>query len=141
MVKTGRPTDRPNPQDAGIIDKLCEELVAGKSMTVACRPKDMPSEAAVYRAMAKDEEFARIIARAREAQQEAEIERIIELADQATTEDWQVRKLQIWARQWRVGKLAPKKYGEKITQEVTGKDGAALIPVINLSGKPQSDPE
>src|SRR5258708_21712114 len=37
------------------------------------------------------------------------------------------------ARKWLMSKMAPKKYGDKITQEVTGKDGAALVPVLNVT--------
>lgn len=48
------------------------------------------------------------------------------MADQATPENWQVVKLRIWARQWRAAKLAPRKYGDKITTELTGKDGGAI---------------
>jgi hypothetical protein len=48
------------------------------------------------------------------------------LADQATPENWQVVKLRIWARQWRAAKLAPRKYGDKITTELTGKDGGPI---------------
>jgi hypothetical protein len=33
--------------------------------------------------------------------------------------------------------MAPKKYGDKITQEVTGADGAPLVPIINLTGRPE----
>ena len=84
----------------------------------------MPSSYAVYNAMATDDNFQTVIARARELQQDAETERMIALADSANSENWQVVKLQIWARQWRAAKLAPKKYGEKQTvdQNVTMKD-------------------
>lgn len=73
----------------------------------------------VYQAMAKNEEFRNAIAYAREAQQEAIIDETIEIADAATPEDYNVMKLRIWARQWRAGKLAPKKYGEKLITENT----------------------
>jgi terminase small subunit-like protein len=40
------------------------------------------------------------------------------MADAATEADRQVVKLRIWARQWRGAKLAPKRYGEKSTEDV-----------------------
>jgi hypothetical protein len=112
-----------------MLDRVCEGLISGKSIVEVCKPIDMPSYNAVYLAMAKDAEFAQVIARAREAQQEVVIDETIALADTATPENHNAVKLQIWARQWRASKLAPKKYGDKVSQELTGKDGAALIPV------------
>ena len=35
-------------------------------------------------------------------------------------------------RRWLLSKLAPKKYGDKIVQEITGDDGGALITRIEL---------
>jgi plasmid stabilization system protein ParE len=58
-----------------------------------------------------------LVSRARELQQDAEAERMIEMADAATVEDWQVVRLRIWARMWRASKLAPRKYGAKPVEE------------------------
>lgn len=114
-----RPPTRPNPLDEGIVEKICDRLIAGESITSICSSKDMPAVTMVYQAMAKNEEFRNAIAYAREAQQEAIIDETIEIADAATPEDYNVMKLRIWARQWRAGKLAPKKYGEKLITENT----------------------
>jgi hypothetical protein len=113
-----RGSNRPSLYDPGMLDKVCDGLIAGESLTQLCKDPDMPSEASVYRAMAKDDEVARIIARAREWQQEAEIERTIAMADAATEADYNVVKLRIWARQWRASKLAPKKYGDKAEVQI-----------------------
>jgi chromosome segregation ATPase len=84
--------------------------------------------------MAKDAEFAGMIAIARQAQQEHEMEKCIELADSATPEDWQVKRLQIWARHWRASRMIPKKWGDKITQEIDG-----LIAKVNTLKQSESD--
>jgi hypothetical protein len=125
-AKIGRPPIRPNPLDEGILERICEGLVEGKSIAQVCEPKDMPHWTMVYRTMAKDPVFAKEIARAREAQQEFIADDIVQMADNAKIDDVNVVKLKIWARQWRAAKLAPKKYGDKVTQEITGKDGAAI---------------
>jgi hypothetical protein len=80
----------------------------------------MPSVSSVYVELARNEEFRNVIAPAREAQQDAEIEKTIDMADDATPEDWQVVKMRIWARQWRASKLAPKKYGDKLDMNHSG---------------------
>lgn len=109
----GRPA-KADLNDPAVVDELCARLISGKSMAFVCADDDMPAESTVYLRMSKDEEFRSSIARAREAQQEAEIDRTVDMADLATSEDHQVVKLRIWARQWRAAKLAPKKYGEKV---------------------------
>jgi hypothetical protein len=113
--------------DPAVVDELCDRISEGRGVIEVCSDLDMPAESTVYRRMAKDEEFARRIARAREAQQDAEPDRIVQMSEDATIEDWQVVKLRIWARQWRASKLAPKKYGDKITQEHTGADGGPIV--------------
>ena len=109
-----------------ITDRICELIESGKSINSFAGKKGMPSAPSIYRKMAKDAEFAGMIDIARQAQQEHEMEKCIELADSATPEDWQVKRLQIWARQWRASRMIPKKWGDKITQEITGRDGAPI---------------
>ncbi len=121
-----RPRSRPHPLDNGIAGRIAEGLASGLSITKVCEPADMPTYQAVYVEMAKGGEFANTIARAREAQQEREMDACIEMADAADESNWQVVKLRIWARQWRASKLAPKKYGDKLHQEISGKDGGPI---------------
>ncbi len=109
----GRPANA-DLDDPAVRERLCNALVSGSSIAQVCKLPDMPAESTVYLKMAKDEDFRSLIALAREAQQEAEADRTVDMADKATPEDWQVVKLRIWARQWRAAKLAPKKYSEAI---------------------------
>lgn len=59
------------------------------------------------------------IARAREMQQEAIADELLEIADSAGTGPGEVEKakLRIWTRQWVAAKLAPKKFGDKLQVE------------------------
>lgn len=102
-----------------VVSKLCDAIASGEGIAKICKRKDMPSAAAVYLRMASDPEFSTRIARARAAQQDAEVDAMIEMADRATEKNWQVVRLRIWARQWRAAKLAPRKYAEKL--ELAGK--------------------
>lgn len=112
--KDKRPIGRPSIYDDGILDALCDRVMAGEGVKRICRDESMPREVDVYRAAAKDDEVCSRIARAREAQQDAIVDDIIDMADAATVEDHQVVKLRIWARQWQAAKLAPKKYGDRV---------------------------
>jgi hypothetical protein len=120
-------SDRPSIRDEGILDRLCERIIAGEGIKAICRDLDMPSDGAVYWAMAHDDEIQTRIARAREAQQDAMADENLMIADAATPEDVQVAKLRIWARQWNMARLAPKKYGDKVG--LTGGDGVGPVQV------------
>lgn len=115
----------------------------------------MPSKSTVMRWLASHQEFRDQYAGAREAQADYYAEEIIEISDDGSN-DWMDRKLsdgsteevenkdvlarsrlRVDTRKWLMARMAPKKYGDKITQEVTGADGAPLVPIINLTGRPE----
>lgn len=109
-----------------LINRICDEIASGKSIrNIAGRPW-APSEPSIYRRMASDGAFAAKMAVARAAQQDFEADACVEMADKATPENYQVVKLRIWARQWRASKLAPKKYGDRVTQEIGGIGGGPV---------------
>jgi hypothetical protein len=115
--------------------QICELIESGKSINSFAGKKGMPSAPSIYRRMAKDAEFAALIQTARAAQQEAEMDKCIQLADSATPETVHVIRLQIWARQWRASRLFPKRWGDKASMEITGRDGAPIsTQQIALSG-------
>ena len=116
-----RPRERPSCDDPQAVALLCQRLVSGMSMQSACATPDVPCHAEVYQRMAADAEFLSVIARARQAQQDALIDGCHDLAESATPENWQVVRLQIWERQWRASKLAMKVYGDRQSLDVTGK--------------------
>lgn len=136
----GRPTDF--SQD--LADQLCERLADGESLRSICDAEDMPNKATVFRWLAKFPEFSDQYARARETQADSLFDEILSIADDGHN-DWMLRKygederwvengealrrsqLRVDARKWMAGKLRPKKYGEKITQEHTGEDGGPLV--------------
>lgn len=127
------PTGRPTVMQPDVRDELCARIASGRGISEVCSDKDMPDKTTVYRLMAKDEAFATRIARAREAQQDAEAENIVQLADKATIKNWPVVKLRIDARKWRAAKLAPKKYGDKIETTLQGPDGGAIKTEVDLA--------
>ena len=85
----------------------------------------MPSEALV-RSWAIDnvDGFSARYARAREIQADVLAEDTVEIAD--TEEDPQKARVRIDARKWFASKVAPKKYGDRIQQDVTLDLGDAL---------------
>lgn len=86
--------------------------------------KDMPSWATVWRWLDADESFRAQYARARELQAHAIAEMAMQEAEAA--EDAKTGRLAFDARKWFAAKVAPKTYGDKITQEHTGPGGGPV---------------
>jgi hypothetical protein len=149
---------RPSDYSADITSTICIRLGLGESLREICRGEAMPDKSTVMRWLATHPEFRDQYASAREAQADYYAEEIIEISDDGTN-DWMERqigdgetitvenkevlarsRLRVDTRKWLMARMAPKKYGDKITQELTGKDGKDLVPaaVVTISTK---DPE
>jgi hypothetical protein len=141
------PVGRPSDYGPEIAVHICAEIAAGKSMREICRAEAMPDMATVFRWLARHDEFREHYTRARELQADYLAEEILEIADDGRN-DWTKRedgsdavntevvqrsRLRVDARKWLMSKLQPKKYGDRITQEVTGGDGLPLVPTINVT--------
>lgn len=94
-----------------IIETICDRIADGVAVSQFAGKDGIPSARSIYKKMAADPEFARRIIFEREAQQEDEMQKCIDLADSATPENWQVVKLQINSRQWLASRMFPKKWG------------------------------
>jgi hypothetical protein len=106
--------------------------------------KDMPSVRTVLRWLREDKDgFCAQYARAKEEQADFMIEEMIEIADDGSNDLMTVQrgedsyemenkevtgrsKLRVETRKWVASKLKPKKYGDKIDVEHTGKDGGPI---------------
>lgn len=122
-----------------VADAICVQIAEGKSLRDICEADGMPSRSAVFRWLADPEReaFRNQYAQAREDQADTIFEEILTIADDARN-DWMERRgeedagwqangehiqrsrLRVDARKWMAGKLRPKVYGDKITQEHTG---------------------
>ena len=116
---------KPNINDPDLVAQICARLGAGETCKKVIRALGVENE--FWLRMQTDEAFQAIIARARIQGQEAMAAETIDIADEATEETVNSSKLRIWARQWHASKLAPKKYGDRVQQEVTGADGGPLV--------------
>lgn len=79
-----------------------------------------------YRMCGSDPQFDEQVTRARAIGQEASVDEMRELADTADETNYNAVKLKIWERQWTASKRAPRKYGDKIQAELSGKDGGPI---------------
>lgn len=135
---------RPSEFSQEVADRICERIGDGESLRSICADDDMPNKATVFRWLAANEKFSDQYARARETQADTLFDEMLDIADDARNDwmersgdedaGWQVNgeniqrsKLRLEARKWMAGKLRPKKYGEKITQEHTGDGGGPVV--------------
>lgn len=113
-------------------EKKAEAIVAhmkdGLSMTAICKMPGMPSRAAVYGWITKNEKFAAECARAMEVQGDLDAERAREIIDDmlAGKIPSDVARVALSGLQWRASKLARARYGDHVKQEVTGAGGGPV---------------
>jgi hypothetical protein len=153
-----RPSGRPSGYSQELADRICLLISEGKSLRAICERDDMPSRRAVFTWLMRHDDFASRYARARELQADLLFDEILEIADdtskdfvettigegitvrRADHEHINRSRLRVDTRKWMAAKLAPKKYGERVTQEISGLDGAPLAPTIILTGRPEPAP-
>lgn len=125
-----------------IADAICTRLMEGASLRQICKEAGMPGQRTVYQWLNDKPNFQQQYARAREVQADTLADEILDISNTPelgkktvtkasgieTTEGdmTEHRRLKIDARKWLVGKLAPKKYGDKITQEIGGIGGGPV---------------
>lgn len=125
----------PPDTKAEVIERILSLVDDGKSLRQACKEIDFPRKT-FEGWLEADEELSAQYARARENRAEKIFEEILFIADNpqiGTTEtikEWGVevktgdmtehRRIQIDARKWMLGKMSPKKYGDKIDLEHSG---------------------
>ncbi|MEL6364292.1 MAG: terminase small subunit protein [Pseudomonadota bacterium] len=101
---------------------LCERIVEGESLRSICRDPEMPSTSIVLREMAKNPYAAEQYARARDAQADWFADELVEIADDKSG-DTQRDKLRVDTRKWVASKMKPRRYGERVAQEISGPGG------------------
>lgn len=141
VMPAGRPTDY-TPELAA---DICSRLASGDSLRTVCKDEAMPSRSSVFLWIGKYPEFSDQYAKAKEEAAEALAEEMFDIADNSNN-DWmeqhsedaglaayklngeniQRSKLRVDVRKWYLSKIKPKKYGDKISQEVSGPGGGPV---------------
>lgn len=134
--------------------EIFTRLSLGESLRTICKSEHLPSIQTFCEWVAEDPALAEQYARARERQADYLAEEIIEIADDNSGdrvtlvndegeeyeridhEHIQRSRLRVDARKWYASKLAPKRYGDKIQQEISGKDGGpAILQIVTKDDK------
>lgn len=134
---------RPEDYNQEIAQIFCQRIADGESVRRICRDDDMPDRSTFFRWIGKHPEFHNQYAIAREQQMELFADEILDIVDDGTNdymstndpdnpgykfngEHYQRARLRVDTRKWLMSKMAPKKFGDKIVQELTGKDGGPI---------------
>lgn len=141
MSDTKRKVGRPSKYSDEMAEKICELIASGMSLRTVCSQDGMPSAVTVCKWLSENEEFSKQYARAREEQAVSFADEIISIADSVEPDSAAVAKakLQIDSRKWLAAKMAPKKYGDKVEQQITG--SLAIQADVKLSDLFLSDEE
>ena len=116
---------------------ILECMAAGKSLLDLCEKPGMPDRATVSRWLLADiDGFRAKYAQARDVGLDVMADEVLRIADSKPDklESGGVdaaavgsNRLRFDARRWYLSKLAPKRYGDRITTEITGPDGGPVL--------------
>jgi hypothetical protein len=104
-------------------------LADGKPVVQSCRELGV-NRSELYLAIDR-EQLKDMLARAREEYAEARVEEMQNIAE--TVEDVSRAKLLCDNIKWETARVAPKRYGDKVQNEHTGKDGAPIEHAVNIA--------
>jgi hypothetical protein len=107
-----------------IAQEICDQIAGGKSLVRVCKQKKL-TYSTVMRWLEQYEDFREKYAQARELQADYLADELVDIADNEKLHP-EARRIRVDARKWKAAKLRPKKYGDKIQQELTGPDGKPL---------------
>jgi hypothetical protein len=122
---------------------VLELLKQGLSLRQIAAKPNMPSATTIQDWATEDPSgFGDQYARARQAGLDAMAEKILDIANDKKR-DPNCRRVEVDALKWYVSKLAPKRYGDRITQEVSGPDGAPLKQelIVHIVKSPEPEKE
>lgn len=116
---------RPSTYTDEIAEEICEAIATGGALYKLCEANEhWPAERTVFQWLEARPTFAQNYARARERQADRFAHEGLEKATNA--KDAALGRLAWDAYRWHASKFAPKKYGDKVVQEHTGKDGGPI---------------
>lgn len=138
--KPVQPQGRPSTYSQEAADGICERLAKGEPLAQICRDEAMPAVRTVSDWKKANPAFAADFARAREEGFDQIAADCLDIADETAFDtidtehgarpntEWITRsKLRIETRLKLLAKWDPKRYGDKVTQELTGANGGPVI--------------
>jgi hypothetical protein len=132
---------RPSIYSQELTDTICARIADGQSLRRICRDEGTPGLTTIFMWLREYPEFRDQYELAKSSQADAMEEDMLDIADTppAMTADGKVdsadvahMRLRIDTRKWIASKLKPKKYGDKIEQEIKGEVGLT-VQIVRMS--------
>lgn len=157
------PEDKQDTKDKGgrptlytddLVNIICDRLSDGMSLRTVCRSDDMPCKATVLDWIKNKEGFLDQYTRAKTESADALVDEMLDIADDATN-DWMIdnirgeeapgyklmgehinrSRLRLDTRKWIAARMQPKKYGERIEQNITATTALTDLSLDELNQK------
>jgi hypothetical protein len=149
----GKKKGRPTVYSKKLGDEIAKQLSLGKSLRRICKEEDMPTmSTCLLWAVDLEHPFSEQYDRGRELQAEYFADELQDIADDGSNdfmmtkfgikvdkEHIQRSRLRVDTRKWIASKLKPKRYGDKIQNEHSGR--ITLSDLIDESMKPEGEKE
>lgn len=109
------------PYTPDLGNRVFEQMAAGRDLSDILRDPDMPPRSTFYDWRDEIPDLRAKCARGREALAEFELNRAKRIADECTSENVDVARVQLSHLQWRIPKIAPRTYGDRssVTTDTT----------------------
>lgn len=106
-----------------VIDNILEIVALGHSLASACRKHSVMSSAFIWR-VGESPELAERYARARDAGIDAQADEMHDLESRVLSGeiDHAAYRAAMDARKWRMARQSPRRYGDRVQQEISGGD-------------------
>jgi hypothetical protein len=155
----GNDTGRPSKFNADVAAEICARISIGQSLRTICKDEHMPGIVTVYNWLGDSEKqnFLKQYLIAKSNQADYYAESIVDISDEEVTmvkrskhgnpdDEGEIEvvfdptavarnKLRVDARKWYASKVAPKRYGDRLAQEISGPDGNAIEHNVNITAE------
>lgn len=150
---------RPSIYNKQLVDYICEQVSQGKSLRQVAKQDGMPARSTIFAWLYQNRDFSDQYRRAKEFSADAMAEDILDIADE-NDDDWmevgsgnnvktvvnreavERSKLRVHARTFLMGKMQPKRYGDKLDVTTKGEKlptpilgGASIAPLAKQAEK------
>jgi len=136
---------RPTLYNPTLGDRICDLIATGYTLKQAANTLGLQHESQIILWTRVHPEFYEAYQRARETRLELMADQLESIADEGHNDYYEREgidgpdhehmarsRLRVETRKWLLSKLAPKVYGDKLSAEISGKDGAPLMPAVSV---------
>lgn len=122
-----------------VMREICARIASGRTISSVCRDADMPTRMTVYNACMDDDKYYTAIVKAREWQAEAEFDEHRELIDSLGKGEMpaDVGRVMIQGLQWRIARMHPRVFGDKVDVE---HGGSVTIEIVDFRNAVKQHP-